>query len=173
MREPVTTNDLLAEALRYRALGWSLIPLLPGTKRPAVKWKRFARQRPRRRELERWFSREPRNVAVVLGKVSGGLAVRDFDVREGYYDWAADHADLARQLPTARTPRGFHVYFRCHSGDPSLTRQGIAKFADGELRVRHCHVTLPPSISAEGRQYRWEQDPFDGIPIVYDPAAKG
>ena len=34
-------------------------------------------------------------MAVILGNVSGGLAVHDFDLGDAYHAWAASHADEA------------------------------------------------------------------------------
>lgn len=170
----ITTN-LIGEALRYRKLGWSIVPQRSGTKKAAVNWRtRFTRERPRTRELERWFKREC-NVAVVVGKVSGGLCVRDFDIKDAYHNWAADHSDWAKTLPTSKTGRGFHVFFRInHLAKLPVKHKGKIGFGDGELLVESSLATLPPSLHENGCRYEWIQiEPFHGIPLVYDLESTG
>jgi len=167
-------NNLLDHALRYRGLGWSLIPLLPGEKKPAkgFSWKKYTKERPRRRVIEGWF-KSAADVAVVLGDVSGGLACRDFDEADAYHRWAADHPDLAETLPTARTPRGYHVYFMVDGGDAALAdAKSFINFDDGELRLKDCYCKLPPSRHDGGR-YEWRVVPYHGVPMVHSVIAAG
>jgi hypothetical protein len=139
-----------------------------------VGWRRFARERPRRREIERWFGRgELWNIAVVLGPVSAGLCVRDFDEKDAYYDWTVSQSELAQRLPTSRPGRGLHVFFTTDGQDHSLSGKGVLKLPDGELRVRNCYVALPPSHHPNGGKYTWVREPFHGIPTVYAVAVVG
>ena len=104
-------------------------------------------------------------VAVILGRVSGDLCCRDFDNREAYIAWAAHNPKYASTLPTARTARGFHVYFRA-------TGQMTQKLGDGELRGQGGYCLLPPSIHPTGVIYEWVREPLGEIPSV-DPIAAG
>ena len=81
----------VADALDYLALGWSVIPIHDGTKDPAVRsWMPFQTERPDAKKLRGWFHQSgQRNIAVVLGPVSGNLVCRDFDKLESYHTWAA------------------------------------------------------------------------------------
>jgi hypothetical protein len=98
--------------------------------------------------------------------VSGGLAIRDFDKAGAYASWAAGHPKLADRLPTVKTPRGFHVYFRSRS-------ERFCTFEDGELRGDAKHYTLlPPSPHPSGAVYRWTV-PLDGALPRLDPAKAG
>jgi hypothetical protein len=78
-------------------------------------------------------------LAAVCGWVSGGLAVRDFDTRPAYRDWALRNPRMASRCPTVATPRGAHVFCR-------FPWPAFIKWADGELRAS-CRqfVVLPPS----------------------------
>ena len=88
-------------------------------------------------------------LAVVLGRVSGGLAVRDFDDADAYHQWADAHPEDAKRLPTSRTGRGFHVFGR-------LDTEDFVNFDDGELRADSRHiVVLPPSLHPNGEPYAW------------------
>lgn len=83
-----------------------------------------------------------------MGKVSGGLACRDFDNLKEYERWAVAHKDLARKLPTVETARGRHVYFEGHFN-------GIRHVLHGELRGGGGYCLLPPSVHPEGQKYKW------------------
>lgn len=153
--------DVLSAAKKYAALGFSVIPIRAGTKTPAVKsWKRYQKERPTELEQIGWFDgRDDLGIAVVCGKVSGGLTCRDFDVEESYHVWAAANPELAAILPTAKTARGYHVFFRS-----DLDR--VEKLVDGELRGDGAIVVLPPSRHPSGCQYRWQWEPSAEIPVV-------
>lgn len=128
--------------------GWSIIPIPRGTKRARVKWARFQRELADDATLTRWFRGGDANVAVITGELSG-LAIRDFDERSAYDDWAARRPELACLCPTVATARGAHVY--CHM-DP-MPR--VLHIHAGELRGEGGYCLLPPSVHPSGAQYRW------------------
>ena len=70
--------DVLSAALRYHSLGWSIIPVAAGTKKPALRsWKPFQTNRADEQQIRDWFDkRDDLGLAVVLGTVSGGLTCR-------------------------------------------------------------------------------------------------
>jgi len=149
------TESLHDAARAYAARGWCIIPIrhkpnTPG-KQPAVKWTEFQSRHPTKAELCGWFAsgKPVDGLAVILGPASGGLVCRDFDTLPAYERWAATHPDLARTLPTVRTARGRHVYFRSDWSD-------FIDFGDGELRGDAKHYTLlPPSVHPDGTRYEW------------------
>lgn len=67
--------------------GWSVIPIDPGTKRPAVEWRKYQTERSRAPEWLEWFQDRGWTTGVVCGQVSG-VAVLDIDSPEGYAWWA-------------------------------------------------------------------------------------
>ncbi len=160
-------DHLRAEAISYCRRGWSVIPVVG--KRARFPWK--DRQKEAASEayllscLRDRFS-DITGLAVVLGEVSGGLACRDFDDEDAYLAWARAHPRLARSLPTVRTPRGRHIYFR--------GPETFAKFADGEYRADPKHfVVLPPSLHPSGATYIW-QVPLPAGPLPQlDPRRAG
>ena len=152
--------DVLSAALMYHSLGWSIIPVVAGTKKPprGFKWKPFQTQRADEQQIRDLFDkRDDLGLAVVGGAVSGGLTCRDFDTEAAYHAWAAQNPELAKTLPTVKSGRGFHVYFL---SDLDHTE----KFQDGELRGGSSIVVLPPSKHPSGVQYRWIIRPTSNIP---------
>jgi hypothetical protein len=151
---------LLSHALAYVGRGWSIIPVIG--KKSVGLWKPFQTRPAGENTLRRLFARKGvTGLAVVTGKVSGGLAVRDFDDAGAYHAWAAENPQDAGTLPTVRTARGFHVYGR-------LDEETFANLGDGELRADAGHyVVLPPSLHPEGPTYAWLNPlPDDSLPLL-------
>src|SRR6478609_10603769 len=82
--------SVLDTARRYVAAGLSVIPIRgDGSKRPALgSWKQYQSRLPTDDELRRWFVEETTGLAVVCGKVSGGLEVLDFDAADAFASWS-------------------------------------------------------------------------------------
>ncbi len=162
-REKAT--NLLDAALAYHRRGWCVIPTKG--KKPACQWKQFQNDRPSQDELRELFRRAGvTGLAVILGDVSGGLACRDFDDLGSYEKWAAEYPRLAKRLPTVRTARGYHVYFRGHSR--------FKPFDDGEYRAGSgCYCVLPPSRHPDGPIYTWVVPLPDGELPAIDPRKSG
>ena len=144
----IDENELLKTALQYHERGWCIIPIPQGKKAARIRWKQYQAKRPTGEQVRKWFVGNNRNIAVVLGGVSGGLACRDFDTEQAYQRWAGEHRDLAGKLPTVRTARGYHVYFLADV-------DGVRQFDDGELRGKGGYCLLPPSVHPDGVIYEW------------------
>ena len=105
--------------------GLSVVPTKG--KSPASSWKDFQSRLPTEDELKDWFGdgidsfnfgHNVNNVAVVAGKVSGGLEVLDFDDPALIKPWKeavfSESPELLRKLPMVKTPSGgCHAYYRC------------------------------------------------------------
>jgi hypothetical protein len=100
-------------------------------------------------------------LAVITGRISGGLAVRDYDRADAYHAWAKDHPKDAARLPTVRTARGYHVYGR-------LDAEDYRKLGDGEFIADSGHyVVLPPTIHPDGPTYTWVTPlPLGELPLL-------
>ena len=153
--------SLLAHAHDYAdRFGWAIVPVV-GKSPECTKWRRYQKVNPSPRQRGGLFSiKAVTGLAVVLGEVSGGLRVRDFDQESAYKRWANAYHDLASTLPTARTRRGYHVYFRAD------IPEGVTNFEDGELRAGKCIVVLAPSPLPDGGTYEWVHPPQGTIPFV-------
>lgn len=160
-------KTILDYVLEYDSRGLCLIPIRAGTKKPAVRsWKQYQLVRPDKAQLKKWFANNNRNIAVILGEVSNGLACRDFDTMAEYDKWAGAYPDLAKMLPTVRTAKGMHVYFEAHI-------EGIKHIANGELRGKGGCCLLPPSVHPDGQVYQWVNPLTNGNLLVIDPELAG
>ncbi len=165
-----SAGGALKAALEYHDRGWSVVPVKPGTKRPACRWLDFQHNRASEEQLRSWFDpaqgKHFEDIAVVLGDISGRLAVRDFDEAGAYQRWAEDHREYAGALPTVKTARGWHVYIRLPE-DSCI--KGTVNLGDGELRAGGGIVLLPPSRHPEGAIYEWIVPLPDGDLPELDP----
>jgi len=153
-----TTNSYLEAALDYHGRGWNVIPISAGTKRPALEsWKEWQEQWQTEKEIAEWFSDGTCGVGIICGEISGGLTVLDFDNADLYEAWAAENPSLADTLPTVRTGRGYHVYFRSNL-TKSIKRDGFDLKATG-------YVVAPPSVHPSGEHYKW----INPLPPVGEP----
>jgi len=145
-------------ALRYRARGWSVVPIEPRGKRPLVRWEEFQQRLPSEAEIRAWFARWPdAGVGIVTGSVSR-LVVVDVDPRHGGPAALAtlerEHAPLEPTVEAQTGGGGRHLYF-VHPGDLVRNRVGLAPGID--LRGDGGVVVAPPSLHSSGRRYRWKQ----------------
>jgi hypothetical protein len=86
-------REILAEALRLRGGGLSLLPVRrDGSKAPDGKllpldaddpthttWKPYQERLANNKELEYWFDRHKAGLAIIAGHVSGHVEILDFD----------------------------------------------------------------------------------------------
>jgi putative DNA primase/helicase len=156
------------QAQEYIAKGFSVIPLRPKGKKPALdSWKEFQKRRPSGEELKKWFSNgSSNNIAIVTGSLSG-IVVIDLDTLEAV-QFAKENRFPA--TPTVKTGNGFHGYF--------LYREGIRSESGGKV-FPGLHVkseggmaTAPPSIHENGLPYEWvagrglDDIPFAPLPEI-------
>jgi bifunctional DNA primase/polymerase-like protein len=158
--------DYTEDALAYARIGFSIIPI-KGKKPTALKrWKKYQTSPMSEGEIRRRFrSVRITGLAVILGRVSGDLCCRDFDDADAYDVWASEYPDDAALLPTAKTARGHHVYFRS-------VGERTRELSDGELRGEGSYCLLPPSVHPQGTVYRWLRSMPDEIPLI-DPRDAG
>jgi Bifunctional DNA primase/polymerase, N-terminal len=84
---------LLDHALDYAGRGWSIIPTTG--KKASGLWRPFQTQPADEKTLRHLFAQKGiTGLAVILGGVSGGLAVRDFDQADAYHARSAGKAML-------------------------------------------------------------------------------
>ncbi|NIM99435.1 MAG: hypothetical protein GTO24_15605, partial [candidate division Zixibacteria bacterium] len=103
-------DTLLYCARAYVARGFSVIPLRPRDKRPALdSWTDFQKRKPTEEELSAWFggNGSRANIGIVTGWISG-IVVLDLDSQEAL-KFAEENNFPA--TPRARTGKGYHCYY--------------------------------------------------------------
>jgi bifunctional DNA primase/polymerase-like protein/primase-like protein len=140
----------------YRRLGWTVIPVRHGDKRPLIRWEPFQRRGPATAEVDEWFRQWPdANIGIVTGAVSN-LVVLDVDPAHGGDEslarLAQRHGDLPPTPEVTTGGGGHHLYFR-HPGGSVRNRAGLEPGLD--LRADGGYVVAPPSLHPSGRQYLW------------------
>jgi hypothetical protein len=149
-------HDRLLSALAYLRRGWSVIPVLPRDKRPAIPWASYQRARADEAEIREWYSRWPdANIGIVTGAVSS-LVVLDVDPLHGGDKSVGEleraHGPLPHTVEALTGGGGRHVYFS-HPGEPLHNQVGLAPGLD--VRGDGGFVVAPPSMHPSGRRYAW------------------
>ena len=105
-------RTMLDYALWHQSRGETIIPLLPNSKAPAVKWQAW-RTRDRKKIAEHWTAHPDHNIAIC----TDAAAVIDVDRKEGVdgMQTLTSHELAGRELPdteTVETPSGgLHLIF--------------------------------------------------------------
>ncbi len=158
----------LEAALIYRKMGWSVIPIKPGTKSPDGYWKRFQEVAANEDVIRHWWNQNPeRGVAVVQGSVSGIVAVdidspeandRLMEISKGDMPptWLAETTPgqkwrLLYRLPPGEAPRKRILWHDANGKE-------LAIMGDGS------QVLMPPSKHPLGHCYRWLEGGPDAMP---------
>lgn len=153
-----TPLECALEALR---LGYAPIPITPGEKIPAVKWKCWQDELPPEDLVRQWFADARRNLAIV----TAGLVVFDCDDPEKVDRILAECGPTPHQL---RTPRGgFHLAFRRRRG-VALRNQVKVRGLPIDIRTDGGLELLPPSCTENG-SYEWigaGLQPRDELPVA-------
>ena len=143
-------------ALAALARGWSVIPVLERSKRPAFAWREFQSRCARPAELEVWLHHMPKaNIAAVTGALSG-LVVVDVDPAHGGDKSLADlEREIGKLPPTveAKTGGGGRHFYFAHPGGHVGNRAGILPGID--VRGDGGVIVMPPSIHPNGNAYAW------------------
>ena len=162
-------NDYLTHALRYCDLGFSVIPIIPGQKKPMIKWEQYQNQRADKAQIEAWWYKWPNaNIGIVTGEISD-LFVVDIDTEEGQANLLEYGFDSIVN-PTVKTPRdGQHIYFKYPKGHDITIGAGVIKGTD--FRGNKGYVLAPPSVNGNGKPYSWEINLDNGfsadLPLLY------
>ena len=101
-------NVKLNHALEYLERGWSVIPIKPEGKRPAIRWLEYQKRLPTEDEVTQWWTQwEDYDIALVTGEVSGVVVV-DCDNDNAFK--ASQEAEMITPIKV-KTKRGVHLYF--------------------------------------------------------------
>jgi hypothetical protein len=168
----MTRSPFLIAALTAAKRGWSVFPLVPGGKTPALRdWEHRATTD--RRQIFRWWARDrDNNIGVATGR--SGLVVIDLDdgrgqeppsrfagARNGRDALAILAAELGAEVPTntfeIETPGGgSHLYFRAPCGIELRNSSGsLAWKVDSRGHGGYCVAAGSVREQGEYRVARW------------------
>lgn len=156
-------------ATALRAHGHSVLPLVPGEKRPAVRgWQRHCLA-PAGDHLVRQWDRIPgANVGVCLGP-AGGLVALDFDEDVGGLHGRI--TGLVGESPVRKAGRRGHTGFYRFTGERSR-HYGVGEASVLDVLAGGRYAVVPPSVHPEGMAYRWltdrtlENTRADELPVI-------
>lgn len=155
LTEAVSTGSTLAAARCYVATGLSVFPVrTDGSKAPKLakgEVEQYRERFPTDGELQKWFGSGGVGIAVVCGKVSGNLAVLDFESDAVWVQWLkrlaeCERASLIAGAPIVRTPKGGrHVYCRLREGWVAGGKLAMKSKAETLVEIRgQGHYVLAP-----------------------------
>ncbi|MCX6720463.1 MAG: AAA family ATPase [Candidatus Staskawiczbacteria bacterium] len=147
------SKTIFNQALRYHALGWSIIPV-GQEKKPLISWKQYQQKQATAQKIEEWTLAFPNmNIGVVTGELSGILII---DVEAG--------GDISQFPPTAMSKTGgggWHLFYKYPNVPISNSTRKLAPLTD--VRASGGYAVLPPSIHASGKAYEWVTPPENGL----------
>ena len=145
------------DAKRLVNQGFSVFAIKPRDKVPAISsWKEFQQRMPTDQELHEWFDPEDKNIAIVCGRISGGLVVVDFDdpaILDFLVDGGIDK--FSERTLVVKTRKGYHAYFRVSESLLQNRRFDNLKI---DIKGEGGYVVAPPSIHREGTRYEFLND---------------
>jgi hypothetical protein len=153
---------VLNYAMTYLKNNLSVVPLIYGDKKPAIKWEEYQSRRPTEDEVKKWFSRLS-NIGIVCGSVSNNLVVIDFDSEEKFKEFYEnldkaypDLRDVVLNTWMVETSKGRHIYLRVKM-EPSEFRERMrtkVRLVEGvDIKAEGGYVVAPPSLHPSGKQY--------------------
>jgi hypothetical protein len=168
------THGLTAHqfAQLYRRLGFHIFPLLPESKKPAMKWggtKLLPSTEP-----EFWRRRPDFGIAIALGPASSAF-ILDVDTAEAKGGAESlvklsDRYGPPPRTPTVRTgSNGVHYYFAYPGFDVKNSASEVASGFDIKSRGGFAVAPSPSSHPRTGRQYTWLIAPWEA-PVALAPA---
>lgn len=158
-------RSALNYALRYALLGWHVLPLDPGTKKPLGRLARngFHDATTDEQQIRSWWGTAPEAGVGIALKASGLVAV-DIDPRNGGLETMerleAQHGAVISDVLAYTGGGGEHRVFAAALVEhlPGKLGPGVDLKADG-------YIAVEPTIHPSGRTYQWEasSDPLDGV----------
>lgn len=168
-KKPENKKTLLEWALEYDRIGINVVKAYYKGKFPPKggEWEKYETERVTVEKLQEWFGPDAAysNISAVTGPISGGFTAVDFDSEKAYRWWAERNQDLAAELSTSTSGRGYHIFFRSE-----LNKDDTASYQDIHIKAKGL-VALPPSMHESGVRYKWIiplPDSVDKLPLL-DP----
>ncbi len=160
----------LSAILKFAKNGLAILPLVPRSKKPAVKGGVYAATTDRKKLKQHFECHQDRNYGVATGGPSD-IFVVDVDGKKGKASLRSLEAKHGQRLPktvTVRSRRGRHYYFRC--GD-THAHNSVGRLGEGiDVRGDGGYVVGPGSVHQSGFIYRFvDGRALDEIKIADPP----
>lgn len=159
--------DFLHAALAYIEIGWSVFPLAPASKVPAISGGRGVKDATRDvDQIRRWSIDHPNaNIGIACGEVSG-IVVIDVDPRNGANASMAALAEKGRSFPPCPVAKtgggGVHLIFR-YDEKVANSKDKLGRGID--VKSSGGYIVAAPSVvrQKDGTrgEYKWLTAPFD------------
>ena len=150
-------NDPHNTALEYAQRGWRVVPILPGTKRPALnQWQDAATTSTA--QINQWWkgSQSSCGVGIATGKQSG-IWVLDIDDRDALYELEREHGELPATLTSITGSGGEHQIY-LWPADGRTIHNSASSILDGiDVRGEGGQIVAPPTIHPNGNPYEWDE----------------
>lgn len=143
---------VLKTALRYvNDLGLSIIPVRADNKKPFIKWAEYQKSIATKEQITKWFTEYPNAmIGIVTGEISG-IMVIDCDSEKAYQSIQESLPEIF-QTWIAKSPRGYHIYFKYPEKGVSNATSIID---DVDVRGEGGYIIASPSINSKGEKYSW------------------
>jgi len=156
------------EAMRLLGMGYTPLPINPGTKRPwLAEWAPFQTRQPTEDEIDQWYTDHP---AAGVGIVTTGLLIVDIDGPTNPWPEDPEQKMSLSTAPCVETPGGGrHFYFRAPAGHTWANwNSELAHKVD--IKVDGGFLVVPPTPRPGGRPYAWQGEAWldcgaDGLPL--------
>ena len=128
----------------FQDLGLNVIPCKEKSKEPAISWKEY--------QNKKYFGHFEKdcNLAVICGKVSGGLVVIDIDSPELFPGFEK----LKEETLVTRTGSGgYHIFGKVTGDLPPIMRLNNDKKQHIDIQSEGTYVIVPPSVHPDGAYY--------------------
>lgn len=168
--------NTLDYAIRYLALGASVVPLQPRKKRPFPNFslERYFSQRMTGTELKQWLKDPQNNIGIITGEVSNLLAVDSdgdavgrFERKLAELPYGNLHTTLTNTFMQKTGSGGYHFLFRVeYAGDNRtqiaaivrnnvIWRDGEGRHSEIRFKYNHGYIVAAPSVHPNGTPYQW------------------
>jgi len=154
------SSPFAAVGRSYVELEYSVIPILPHSKRPGryvngvweglANWETYAERLPTEKELEAWEKWPDAGVGLLTGEISGVVAC-DFDLREDI------HRELEQVLPPSPVrkvgAKGYTAFYRYFGEENS--KWAVGKETVLDILSTGRQTLIPPTLHPDKMEYRW------------------
>lgn len=148
-------------AASFISRGWSIVPIMRGTKRPPIKnWSMYANRHPEKEEIIFWIKKGWLDFGIMCGPISN-LVVVDIDDAQAR-EWAMSKG--LKSGPIVATGKGYHHYF-LGGNDANLTKTiGLGGYKL-DVITKGGMVLGAGSVHPSGSMYEWIDEHEELVPL--------